>query len=308
MKRRRKKMNFTVLLVVFVISTFTLSVGYSLLYERLSVQGTGNLIVNNEDTDVSSKYLKFSYTTNSWYSGGKYYYQVDGVLENISEYTIEDWKVVLQFKEVPEIQGGWNGELALDGKKIIITPVIYNETINANSNIKIGFQVILATDILEFNKITLYGTPIGVVSDPTYEEIPEDIPTTPDDSNNDENQEINPDEESPVTDEPVIEIVNELHIETSLKAEWASSDKYISQHNLILTNNTEDVVEDWVLKIKLPEGVNFSQIWGGNYINADGILKISGIEYSQTLQPGASTNILVQFESLHEGYIPEFIE
>lgn len=314
-KIRKNKNSLTTLIIIFVISTFTLSVGYSLLYEKLSIQGTGNLVFEEDDSDVTSKYLKFSYTTNSWYSEGKYYYQIDGILENISEYTIENWKVILDFETSPTVQGGWNGEFNLNNDKIIITPVIYNQTINPNSTIAIGLQVIIYSDILEFDKISLYGSPIGIAEDTLSTASTENSNNENDIENensndNEENEDISEiDQNNEIIDNEDInedsDIFTEYSIETSLKAEWKSGENYISQHNLIITNTTDDILEDWQVQITLPQGVSFSQIWEGNYINADGILKISGVEYNKTLQVGASTTILLQFESTYEGFIPE---
>ena len=296
-KIRRKKMSFKIMIIVFVISTFTLSVGYSLLYETLSVEGIGNLILEN-DEEITSDYLKFTHTSNSWYSDGKYYYQIDGILENISQYTIEDWKIELQFPQSLTLQGGWNGEFSVNQNSLIITPVVYNKTINPNSSISIGFQISILSDVLNIDKIILKGSPIGTsngddqdIDKPTDPKDDEDIPDTPTD-----------------TDDPKeYDKIESISISTELKAEWQSGNIYISQHDFTITNSTELIVEDWIIKIKLPSNVNFSQIWGGNYINADGLLKVSGVDYNKVLQPNTSTNVLIQFESDTEGYVPEII-
>ena len=349
---KRKNTSLKNLIIIFVISTLSLSVGYSLLFESLSIAGSGNLVINNDDPEISSKYLKFTYTTNYWYSGGKYYYQIDSFVENISDYTIENWKVVIYFEHDFEIIGIWNADAVKDGSKAVITAPTYNTTIPPHTTVNtVGLQIVTDSDVLKIEKIVLYGTPIGVEDDTTGEETPgsgeteggntEETPDlgeneggnideTPDSGENEGgNIEETPDsgeneggniEETPDSGETeggntggeapelgAIEATDGLNVSTLLRGEWLEGTEYMAQYEFKVTNTTDETIENWQVLIDLPEGVSVHQIWEGNYIAADNVLKLSGTTYNSTLAPNETAIVLIQFKSDYKGYDPQRI-
>ena len=335
---KRKNTSLKNLIIIFVISTLSLSVGYSLLFESLSIAGSGNLVINNDDPEISSKYLKFTYTTNYWYSEGKYYYQLDSFVENISDYTIENWKVVIYFEHDFEIIGIWNADAVKDGSKAVITAPTYNTTIPPHTTVNtVGLQIVTDSDVLKIEKIVLYGTPIGVEDDTTGEETPGsgeneggntgdtpgsgeneggntgDTPgsgeteggNTGDTPGSGETEGGNTGGEAPELGD--IEATDGLNVSTLLRGEWLEGTEYMAQYEFKVTNTTDETIENWQVLIDLPEGVSVHQIWKGNYIAANNVLKLSGTTYNSTLAPNETAIVLIQFKSDYKGYDPQRI-
>ena len=336
-RNRRKKMDLKWMIVIFVVTTFVLSTGYSLLYETLSVEGTANIILEDDDEESSTGDLKFTYQTNSWHHDGIYYYQIDGVLENLSSSETSDWKIILYLPEGAANVASWNGTLNLEGNKLTITSVDYNKTIAANSSIKIGFQLTLPSDEFYIEKIILNGKVA------TNGETSEDTSSSATDTttgNTNENDNSTGDTNSGVsgdigfeapgasdegsTEEPGIDTNDNQNNETddnvddnvsisnltstsSLVSEWQSGDSYLSQHKFTIKNNDDIENSDWQVKIKLPEGVTVSQAWGCNYIDEDGTLKISSVNYNKTIGAGSSIDVTILFSSPTKGFVPTII-
>lgn len=156
--RRRKELNLSKIVILFVISITTFSVGYSLLSQNLSVEGTANLITQIEDTkEFNSKNLNLKYDDKSWYNGGdKYtYFQYDFTLSNIGNQTVENWKIVIEFSADVVYTGGWSAKYEVDGNKIIITGIDWNSNLAPSNQITFGLQLNTSDSELKIVKVEL---------------------------------------------------------------------------------------------------------------------------------------------------------
>ena len=63
---------------------------------------------------------------NSWESEGKYFYQCEVTVENISGASMDGWQADIEFNEVPRLSDSWNGVFTVEGNTLHITPADYN--------------------------------------------------------------------------------------------------------------------------------------------------------------------------------------
>ncbi|MCD7957020.1 MAG: cellulase family glycosylhydrolase [Lachnospiraceae bacterium] len=79
---------------------------------------------------------------NQWESNGVPFYQYTVTPENTSGADITGWSVTLTFSGNFTLSDSWNGEYAVDGSTLTITPKDYNQTITAGGTLSdIGFIV-----------------------------------------------------------------------------------------------------------------------------------------------------------------------
>ncbi|MCC8047024.1 MAG: cellulase family glycosylhydrolase [Clostridiales bacterium] len=79
---------------------------------------------------------------NQWESDGVPFYQYSVTLENTSDAELIGWIIELTFTGSITLSDSWNGEYALDGTTLTITPKDYNQTIAAGGTLSdIGFIV-----------------------------------------------------------------------------------------------------------------------------------------------------------------------
>lgn len=71
----------------------------------------------------------------SWEESGSKCYLYRITLKNITSKPIENWTLKLEFQSNAEIKDNWNCTAKMKQNKITITPVDYNQTIQANSSI-----------------------------------------------------------------------------------------------------------------------------------------------------------------------------
>lgn len=79
---------------------------------------------------------------NSWESEGKYFYQYEMSVENVSDRTIDGWQTDIVFNEAPELSDSWNGVFAPEGNTLHISSVDYNGRLESGGIAEnIGFIV-----------------------------------------------------------------------------------------------------------------------------------------------------------------------
>ena len=157
-RRRRKEASLTKIIVLFVICTLTFSVGYSLLSQQLSVEGTANLVIQKELTcnEYVTDDLKITYDNKMlWHDSGYNYMQMDIIYTNISQETITDWKILIKFVSDVQLSGSWSGNYELVGKSLTITGLDWNNTLAPGNQIQIGYQVKTTDESIKLNAIYL---------------------------------------------------------------------------------------------------------------------------------------------------------
>ncbi len=80
---------------------------------------------------------------NSWdAAGGKKGYQYKLVIKNTSSSAVKNWKITIAYDKSISLDNSWNGNYAVNGTKLTVTPVDYNKEIAAGSSVEVGFIVI----------------------------------------------------------------------------------------------------------------------------------------------------------------------
>lgn len=278
--RRKKELKFSRIVILFVISITTFSVGYSLLSQNLSVEGTTNLIIQTEDTkEFKSKNLKLTYEDKNWHSGGTTYYQYDFVLTNIGNETIENWQVVIDFPSNVEHVGGWAANYELKNGKLIITGMEYNLKLNPGNQATFGLQLSTTDSEIKIIKVNLNG-------EISTEENPGKNPG--------ENQE----------DNPIEEPNKDLAIEIKRNSYWGTKGEYYLQFAITVTNNSDLNINPWKFKLSVPSDANITNYWNFNYIIADGIMTINPTDSNSNLYAGASTSMGFIIKTADLNYVP----
>lgn len=97
---------------------------------------TGATTAAAEDLNVTLQ------LANSWESNGKYFYQYEMTVENVSGRTIDGWNADVVFSETPELSDSWNGTFAVEGNTLHISSVDYNGRLESGASAgNIGFIV-----------------------------------------------------------------------------------------------------------------------------------------------------------------------
>ncbi|MBE6160328.1 MAG: hypothetical protein E7157_04710 [Lactobacillales bacterium] len=159
-RRRRKELSLTKIIVLFVVCTLTFSVGYSLLSQQLSVEGTVNLLYEKELTckEYVTDELKLTYDNKMlWHNAGLNYMQIDITLTNLTQEEMTDWKVMIKFISDIEISGSWAGNYTESDNKVTITGLDWNKTLAPGGQTTFGFQVSTPDEEIHLSSIYLNG-------------------------------------------------------------------------------------------------------------------------------------------------------
>lgn len=97
----------------------------------------------SDATAASAEELKVTLqVVNSWESEGKYFYQYEMTVENISDRATDGWQADIIFNEPPELSDSWNGVFAPEGNTLHISSVDYNGQLESGGTAgNIGFIV-----------------------------------------------------------------------------------------------------------------------------------------------------------------------
>lgn len=283
MRKIKKNKNFNVwkIIIIFIISTLTISVGYSLLQQNLSVEGTANLITEEkDDKEFSNKNLKLTYEDKTWYNNGQTYYQYDFKLTNIGQEKVENWKIVIDIPSDIKYVGGWSANYKIEGTKLTITGMSYNNTLNAGNEITFGLQISMSENNFKISKVNLNGDVIE--NNPTPNPDPDPTP--------------NPDPDP----DPGVE--SDIKVVFTKGSSWGVSGEYYTQYDIKLTNDTDSDISDWSFSFELPTGATISNYWNFNYVNKDGIVTVTPSDNNKTLAKNTSITIVMQIKSPTNDY------
>ena len=256
MTRKKKKKNIKIVFIIFVILLLTMSIGYSALYEKLSLTGTAKL--NNESKDNN---YDIEYKVTSWQSG-KYESQFNPV--TITYKATEDvntWKIVIDVPDDSTLSACWNVKCKIEDGKLIIRNDNNNAIIKPGGILtNFGFQIATSMENYEFN----------------VEEVNFYTPTNP-----------NPDEQI---------ITDGLSVNYSKSGGWVSGNKFVSQININVNNNTGIDLSYWELVIKRPANSKIQTLWGASYVEKEDTIIITGENGIANFFNGSSKSIGLQIE------------
>lgn len=256
MARKKKKKNIKIVFIIFVILLLTMSIGYSALYEKLSLTGTAKL-----NTEAKDNNYDIEYKVTSWQSG-KYEYQFNPV--TITYKATEDvntWKIVIDVPDDSTLSACWNVKCKIEDGKLIIRNDNNNAIIKPGGILtNFGFQIATSMENYELN----------------VEEVNFYTPTNP-----------NPDEQI---------ITDGLSVNYSKSNGWQNGNKFVSQININVTNNTGIDLSYWELVIKRPANSKIQTLWGASYIEKEDTIIITGENGITNFFNGSSKSIGLQIE------------
>lgn len=246
---KKKKLSFKGLVIIFVAASLFFSVGYSLLVQDLTIGGTANLGNSTTNEDINSDDLKFNYNRGTWYSSGKYYYQLDMSLENISTDDISDWKVIIDVPDDTTISNNWNGNIEIVEGKLVIS----DSLIVSGETLSFGCQISTTVENFDMSSIILNGTKVKI-PDPV-------IPDEPSQSG--------------------------IIVDFVPTGSWKSGN-YFTQYDIVVRNEGDANISSWSFKLTLPTGANMQSVWNANYIKADSTITFSNVGHNGNIAAGSS--------------------
>ncbi len=82
--------------------------------------------------------------------------------------------------------------------------------------------------------------------------------------------------------EPVAAVLSQVH-------SWSDGKDEYYQYDAVVTNSSDQIIEDWTLAIDVTADTEVSQFWNCSCSTEDGILTLKPADYAKHIEPGAST-------------------
>lgn len=263
MRRRRKRKNqFPILIVLFVVSLFCFSVGYSLLREKLSITGKGSIVIEQTDDD---EYFKDTVIIDSWGGNGAYIKQYRFTLENIKDVQYVSWNGKATIGVNDKITGCWNAKCSVENGVLTILNEGYNANVSPGGTVDFGLIIEHEESTTNLDGIKFYG----VIEGQSQNEVAN----------------ISLLEEEPID--------STISITYSKSDTWYENEKYIQTFNFSLKNNREMAITAWEFEINKPTGFGIHAVNEANYIEMANVLRFSNTSYNGTVKPGESVNFQI---------------
>lgn len=150
MKKRRlkhKEPKMKGLISIFLITLFTVGVGYSLLSENLQVKGTATLVKQTN----SELNIDMSYTKNIW-GNNPYTIQYNVIIKNKTREITNGWIIYIDVPSGTEVLNCWNVKCSIKNEKLILQNLDYNSNISIDGQLSFGIQLNTLDSNLELNK------------------------------------------------------------------------------------------------------------------------------------------------------------
>lgn len=289
-KAKNKTISFKTIIIIFIVVLCSISIGYSLLYKRLSIVGKGELVISDDPTKTG---IEFTYNLEPWYNGKVFYWNCNGKLTNLTTDTVENWKLIIDVPEdVTEIQC-WSVKCSVSNGKAIFEGSDSTD-LAANASISFGFQLSSSlTGEWEPNNYTVTGTNTPTPSpSPTTSPSPSPTPTpTPTTS-------PTPD---PGTNEDIV-------VAVKLGDPWQSGDYYVRDCSYTITNNSDTAISSWKFKMSVPDGTSIVAAWDMNYVEADGYIIFSNGQWNGSVDVGKTVSLNFQLKSKEKDFTPTVSE
>lgn len=250
------KKNIKKTFLIFVIFLFAISIGYSALYEKISLNATASLKTNRANNDYN-----LEYKLTSWNSG-KYEYQFNPIsLTYTGKENVNTWEIIIEVPDDSTISACWNVKCIMQNGKLIIRNERSNATIKPNTTLtNFGFQISTAMANYELN----------------VEDVNFYTPSNP-----------NPNEQI---------ITDNIGVEYSNRGGWQSGEKYVSQIYIDIKNNTNVDFSYWELIIKRLPNSSIKSLWGASFVEKDDTIIITGENGNNSFYSSNSKSIGMQIE------------
>ena len=96
-------------------------------------------------------------------------------------------------------------------------------------------------------------------------------------------------------------------VNTKVINNWQSGEYYY-QYDIMITNNNDYDINSWQFKVVLPPNATMDSMWGANYINANGVVTLSNLDYNGTIKIGETLTIGGIFKSPTAGILLQVID
>ncbi|MDD2377034.1 MAG: cellulose binding domain-containing protein [Clostridia bacterium] len=251
-----------IILGVFVFSIIFIGIGYSLLVTNLNITGKVNLI-------ASEPPYKLSYIIDSWFSKGKYYYNVNITITNNSNSILENWFIKMDFPINTSIANAWNTTYQIANNTITFSNMSYNGNIGIGESTDFGFQINDLTGDFYCKNVSINGIQL-------------------------------PDSQPP---EPIPQ--GNVVITFFKSSQWQSDDLYYYNYNVTVNNMTNKKIKSWAFDMIFDSTTNVSEIWDAKYITAAGKIVVSNMTYNGGIVAGGNVTFRMIIKTKNSNYIPQ---
>jgi hypothetical protein len=286
-KSKRNKKYIITFCVIIVILFVCISVGYSLLSQKLDITGKAS-ITNNEPEQNGDFDVKYT-ITDYWYNNFRHYYNISFNVINNDVVSTTGWEVSMDVPSDVSNVDCWNASSKVISKRVYFTNLSYNAVINPNNLEEVGF--ILNTGVNDsyvptniIVKIYTSQYPNGIeikIGDTTIPEDPED------------------------PDEP--QLSQYIEVTFVLTDTWMEGNEYVNQYDVKISNIFNKKVTSWEIEIGNVNEFSISSIWNANYILTDTMVRFSNMSYNNIIKPGKSIQFGCQLKSNVQNYIPRIL-
>lgn len=270
-KKEKKKIGLKFMVIIFVVSLMTISIGYSYLSQFLSVEATGTIVSQEIMQDeFKTDNLLFTYEEkNKWYSSGVYNYQYDCVLENIGTQDYENWEIVIHFPKDMQFLSGWSANYSQNLGELIVSSD--GTSLNSGQSVSFGFQFSTKNGNFNISKVTMDGNLINIGG-----------------NNNNPGTGSNSGGSSDDGDGGTISV--ELTPSYKITNTWSDGVNNFYQIEVTLANNTKLNTSSWSINAHLPSGSTITQNWNCNYINKDDYVTLSNVDYNANIMTNSNVS------------------
>lgn len=258
MEKQKVRVGFIILILSFLF----MSVGYSVLQESFSINGTVNLKSGDTPGEEEEIAYELEVSLSKW-QAGRYEYQYNPfTLTYQGTENTTSWNIVFDIPDDATISSCWNVQCVLKDGYLTIHSNSNNSILTPNQTLtNFGFQFSTTMDNYELNtkKVNFY------------------TPTRP-----------NPLE---------ITITDGLNVTHTKGNGWNDGGMYVSQFTLTISNDSEIDLTSWQIEIDKPSIessiVNF---WGCEFVETDDKFIIFGNSETRTIASGSSRNMGLQIK------------
>ena len=254
MSKKKIRISFIILIISFLF----MSIGYSIVEESFSIDGTVNLKKDGEEEEEIAYELTVSL---SKWQAGMYEYQYNPF--NLTYQGTENttsWNIVIDVPDDATLSACWNMNCVLENGILTLHSTSENNVIAPGAALtNFGFQMATSMDNYELNikKVNFY------------------TPARP-----------NPYER---------EITEGINVTQTGGSGWNDGGMYVKQFNFTVSNDSGVDLNFWQLEIeKESVGSTMVNLWGCNYVETDEKFIITGLTNETGIKDGASRNFGLQ--------------
>lgn len=219
---------------------------------------------------------------NNWGDSAQgYYMQYDIVVTNNTGASISSWNFELGDVSKFNLTNIWGCNNSLTSSALVISDSGYNGTIANGESVSFGMQI--TSSILKYKPYVQYS---GITPN-NSEEDKDSIPVDDTDEQEENNQDL-----------------TAISTVFTAGSSWQENDKYVTQYDVNVTNNTGDVINSWNLEFEDTANFALKSIWNAEYVLTDTKLVISNTGSNIGLASGATATFGCQISSATQGYVP----